>query len=678
MVSQLQFTSRLNPLRTLGLLALLFFSSMYQSYAACDLPTNLAANNISGSSAFLTWTATANFYSIRHRIKTPQGPWINSSSTPASKLIVGLLPNTTYEYQIQAHCSGTPATSGFTPSAEFTTGDACVAPTNLQVYNIKGTSAFLEWTGPPNASFYHTRIRIASPQGPWINTTNTGMVKIYSNLLPSTTYEFQVATMCVNDPAQSVYSTIIQFTTCAAIIPDISLSASNNSVSVPGISCATEPLNHDSSNSIFVEGCKNIAGIADTTPGNILGSTTMCSKVVTYVDSTTDINYRFGPRSYTVTPTNNGKATLLLFFTQHDFTVYNNATSTDDFLPLPSSGNAADTAIPNFRIIHVDNNVVTKYSPTLVWDATYNLWYTILPMNQVKGTYYFGTVGACTGTVNFNLAVTNTTGFNTIATWTPVTTIPPGWYRFRIREINSNTWTLLGTSNYNTSTKLIQNLSPLTTYEIQMRKYCNSSLVSPWSQGVIFTTPYTCYVPTGAGVTNITATSAKISWPVVPDAAYYILRYKATTSSTWISGSVIPNTKTLLGLTPGKTYEYQLATHCTGSTVTGPFSTSAYFTTAGSREAQSETSLAADEMTDIIYPNPTTGDIHLRFNATTQQEYTLKLYDMTGRLVKQQVMPSIEGSNEFDFTIAQLSNGLYIAQLFNEESLVYTTRLEKK
>lgn len=661
------------------ILLLVCVAASFQAAAVCNLPTNLAATNITGSSAFLTWTGTANFYNIRHRIKTPQGPWINSTSTPASKLIINLLPNTTYEYQIQGNCSGTPTTSGYTASAEFTTGNPCNAPINLQVYNIKSTSAFLEWQGPSNASFYLTRIRIASPQGPWINTTNTGMIKIYSTLLPSTTYEFQVATMCVNDPGQSVYSASIFFTTCSAVISDISLSSSNNALSVPGISCATEPLNHDSVQSIFVENCKNIAGIADTTPGNTLGSTTICSQVTTYVDSTFDINYRFGPRSYTVTPTNNGKATLLLFFTQHDFDVYNNASSTDDFRSLPSSENAADTAIPNFRIAHVNNGAITLYSPQLKWDTTYHGWYTILPMNSVKGTYYFCTIGACTGMVNFNLAVTNTTGFTTTATWTPVTTIPTGWYRFRIREINSGTWTLLGTSNYNTSSKLIQNLSPLTTYEIQIRKYCNSALASPWSPGVIFTTINTCYSPTGASATNITGTSAKISWTSVPGAAYYVLRYKQTSASTWISGSVTPNTKTISGLTPSKNYEYQLATNCAGATVTGPFGASNYFTTNALRGEEDNQGNVDDAVTnELFYPNPTTGTLHVQLQTEQAQEYQLRMLDMTGRLVAQETLMATTGTNTFDITMSGLANGLYIAQLFSEEVLVHTGRIEKK
>jgi hypothetical protein len=48
-----------------------------------------------------------------------------------------------------------------------------------------------------------------------------------------------------------------------------------------------------------------------------------------------------------------------------------------------------------------------------------------------------------------------------------------------------------------------------------------------------------CGIPTGLTSSNVTTTSATVSWTTVPGAVTYNLQWKASSSSTWITVSGI-------------------------------------------------------------------------------------------------------------------------------------------
>ena len=84
-------------------------------------------------------------------------------------------------------------------------------------------------------------------------------------------------------------------------------------------------------------------------------------------------------------------------------------------------------------------------------------------------------------------------------------------------------------------------------------------------------------VPSGVGVTNVTATTASVNWSAVSNATYEI-RYKATAATTWTTVASSTTTAALSGLTAGTTYEAQVRSLCSGGTASA-FSNSVNFTT---------------------------------------------------------------------------------------------------
>ncbi|TPE45937.1 M4 family metallopeptidase [Pontibacter mangrovi] len=87
----------------------------------------------------------------------------------------------------------------------------------------------------------------------------------------------------------------------------------------------------------------------------------------------------------------------------------------------------------------------------------------------------------------------------------------------------------------------------------------------------------TCNSPTGLTASNISATSATLSWSAVSGASSYNVRFRPTGTSTWTTGSVTGTSASATGLTAGTNYEYQVNTVCAGGS--SAYSSSATFTT---------------------------------------------------------------------------------------------------
>ncbi|MFN0216148.1 MAG: M12 family metallo-peptidase [Saprospiraceae bacterium] len=79
---------------------------------------------------------------------------------------------------------------------------------------------------------------------------------------------------------------------------------------------------------------------------------------------------------------------------------------------------------------------------------------------------------------------------------------------------------------------------------------------------------------------------------------------------------------------------------------------------------RSYSGLGNDDQAGIINfqanPNPATDHINIQFDATGNLETTLQLRDLAGRLVLQQVVPTLEGQNNITMPLHNLTNGLYL------------------
>lgn len=144
----------------------------------------------------------------------------------------------------------------------------------------------------------------------------------------------------------------------------------------------------DGNTQLYIDSiCDRILTIKDYSGGTILGNT----KVDLQIDASTQ-NFNGQPyakRSFKVSPSNNNSVVsdLTLYLTQKDFEDYN--ISNGAFRDLPSNGSNSDLAIPNIRVMEVDENanITNFFLPTTVWNSIDNYWEIKVPITKF-GTYY--------------------------------------------------------------------------------------------------------------------------------------------------------------------------------------------------------------------------------------------------------------------------------------------------
>jgi hypothetical protein len=65
----------------------------------------------------------------------------------------------------------------------------------------------------------------------------------------------------------------------------------------------------------------------------------------------------------------------------------------------------------------------------------------------------------------------------------------------------------------------------------------------------------------------------------------------------------------------------------------------------------------------LIYPNPTNGNFTLTYTSKSNQENTIKMYNLVGQMVFTKNVSQLAGTNTVTFDISSYSQGIYILEL---------------
>ena len=205
---------------------------------------------------------------------------------------------------------------------------------------------------------------------------------------------------------------------------------------------------------------------------------------------------------------------------------------------------------------------------------------------------------------------------SSIVNWNLVTSAVK--YELRKRLLGSSTW---GNSIVLTNTsRNISNLTPGSTYEWQVRSYCDNLgvNVSNWVSGTI-TTQNICTKPTNPFVNNITLNSATLNWDVTPTGAWgYRIQYLVDGEpfNTKVTDTSNVNWLDVSNLSPSTTYRWRVKALCNASgNNTSPWKQWQFFTTPSGIRISTEVSDISDNLT--IYPNPTRGIFNLNYTSNT-------------------------------------------------------------
>jgi hypothetical protein len=79
-----------------------------------------------------------------------------------------------------------------------------------------------------------------------------------------------------------------------------------------------------------------------------------------------------------------------------------------------------------------------------------------------------------------------------------------------------------------------------------------------------------------------------------------------------------------------------------------------------------------------VSPNPTRDFVKVSFTAISTQQTTLKVFDMTGRIVKMIQATTQEGTNILEVNLSELTAGMYTLQLFENNKLTHISKIQKQ
>jgi hypothetical protein len=209
------------------------------------------------------------------------------------------------------------------------------------------------------------------------------------------------------------------------------------------------------------------------------------------------------------------------------------------------------------------------------------------------------------------------------------------------------------------------------------------------TQAVSVPVPVTCQLTAPSGLTssNLSSTSVKVSWDPVPQCDTIVVRYKkeGTNIYNYIRMPYSNQTSTTINdLQAGARYSWRVKTVC--GTTSSSYSAKKYFTPANAMELPHE-ELALRRLNDgteletrelgidlTVYPNPADYQVRLYFLAEEEAPAQVDVFDLNGRIVLSQQVPSVEGDNIVMLETSQLVPGLYVVSVRTTDTF-YSARL---
>jgi trimeric autotransporter adhesin len=552
---------------------------------SCPQPNSLNTFSIGLNRATLSWNFGAFFagqtFTAQYRpasLSATTTGWTSVSGiTSSNYLLIGLEPNTTYQWQVSMACTPTES-SVFSSSAAFTTLPCSNLTYSLSAGTLTFGSAQLTWFDS-YANTYNLQYRPkTTPVSAWNTIANavTSFGGTYSltGLNPTTAYEYQVAIACT--PTQSSnYGTPYSFTTTAC-------SNLATGIFVLGTSFSAANLNWAGPSAIGYTLHYRPTGTTAWTdaPAPVtrpyaltgLNATTVYETEVASVCSATQNSSYSIPASFTTTGCTNSASGLFTFGTTFNATNLNwQGFASNPFdLRWRPIGNPTWTNVPGIvgrPYVLTGLNPATPYEWQLAAVCGPGQSTTYTPSNSFTTT-------ACTN-VATGLTATGTVFNAENLNWTGPTSTP---YNLRWRLLGSNIWTDI--PGIITRPYTLTGLSAATAYEWQVATACSPTGSSTYTGSSTFTTVACGNVATNLTTLNTLPGSATLSWNSPPGVGSS-LQYRVVGTVSWQTVAGVVNAPYVLtGLSAGTAYEFQVASVC------GPGQLSGYagpvsFTTTG-------------------------------------------------------------------------------------------------
>jgi hypothetical protein len=166
-----------------------------------------------------------------------------------------------------------------------------------------------------------------------------------------------------------------------------------------------------------------------------------------------------------------------------------------------------------------------------------------------------------------------------------------------------------------------------------------------------------CLPPTNLAVSNVSSSSALVTWTAGGSESSWQVDYKLLSSVNWTTATAHTTSFTMTGLQSDSQYQIRVKAICTSGE--SLFTELVFYTTVGIAEHD-----LSQHVT--LYPNPTQFVIDLKLDRNYLGETECHIYDMYGKLMR--VLPIEEDITSIDVT--NFASGVYIIRLTTEQGQV--------
>jgi hypothetical protein len=224
----------------------------------------------------------------------------------------------------------------------------------------------------------------------------------------------------------------------------------------------------------------------------------------------------------------------------------------------------------------VNGGTIMSYCHLTSYGINFNNGFGTVPGNLIRSKVLASTCTPQSGTAPSGLTASNITANAATVGWGAV--VGATSYNVQYKLSSATTWTDMGTTTATSMT--INGLTASTLYNWQVKTDCSSFS----GQGSFTTTASggtggggsTCTAPVSLSTTNITTTTAILSWAAVAGASGYTVQYKVATASFWnTAGTSSTSAYNLSGLTASTNYNWRVKANCSDYGGIASFTTAA-------------------------------------------------------------------------------------------------------
>jgi hypothetical protein len=551
--------------------------------STCTAPGNLNSSSITATGATISWSAATSAvnYTIEYKLAS-SSTWAGTSTqTGTSKVLTGLDVGSTYDWRVRTNCS-----AGNSAYSQGSFNTLCNSPSNLTVSFVTIDSATISWVGANGANSYTLEYK-PSYSSTWANaTTVNGTTLRIGGLTSGTGYNVQVKSNCSAGGSSFVSCNLV------TICPEV------ENFAVSSVSTNSASFTWTSAKNVLYYIVNYKASSSSTWSSNAL----VFGSSYTLTGLSTGISYDF--RIETKCNAKNSNRQTLTFTT-------GSSCSSPSRLGTSNVSNSGITLKWSYLSSATNYTVEYKAATSSTWTGTTNTSDTTISLSGLAaGTNYDWRVRSnCSGANSafsqgsFTTVCEAPTGFS--ASNASIDSVTLSWnsvsgvsdYSLQYKIHNNSTWTA-GPNASGTSIR-VGGMNSGTGYNWQIKSNC-ASIGSSYEQTNVSTT---CPDPSSLTTSNISGTEATISWNSARNGIYYLVQYKAGSSSSWSTEVIeFSSSYTLTGLNPGTTYDFRVQTKCM---VNNSSYISTSFTT------------VCKEVTQLITDNTTSNSANVSWNKSS-------------------------------------------------------------